>query len=54
VYKSNPRTISEMKQTNLLRISSITEEAFHGVASNTRARVKACTLQRRGYFQHLT
>jgi len=34
--------------------SSITEEASHGVASNTRARVNACTLQRGGYFQHST
>jgi hypothetical protein len=53
VYKINPHTREELKQNCELRISNVTAETLHRVASNMRKRVNACIAECDGHFQHL-
>jgi hypothetical protein len=53
VYKNNPHTLEEFKQTIELCISNVSAESLHQVALNMRERVNACIAECGGRFQHL-
>jgi hypothetical protein len=46
VYKNNPHTSEELKQSYELFISNVTTETLHLVASDMRKRVNACIAER--------